>query len=214
MRDNSCEDALEKFVVVEAKAVVLPTANVNTDQIASARFSRRTRKQGFGDILLHDARFDEAGNPRLEHPLNDPLFADAKILVAGSNFGCGSSRETAVYALQDFGFRAIIAPSFGDIFFNNCLMNGLLPIRLKDTYVQQIIDTISREGKHNRIRIDLQEQFVEATNQRHQFQIDGLRRRCILEGLDDVSLTHTYLPEIEAFRRRHFQSMPWLRPPS
>lgn len=199
---------MKKFVVVEAKAAPMPTANIDTDQIIPARFLRRPRKQGFGDALFYDARFDEGGKAKPDHVLNQERYADAEILVTGRNFGSGSSREAAVYALVDKGFRAVIAPSFGDIFFNNSLINGFLPVRLTEDEVCEILDAV-RIG-NNRIRIDLQELTVESDGKNYRFHVDGLKRRWMLEGLDNIAFTRTHMAEIEKFEKSYFESMPWL----
>lgn len=199
---------MRSFVTVEAKAVPMPVPNIDTDQIIPARFLCRPREQGFGDCLFHDARFDEKGNARPEHVLNQTRFADARVLVAGHNFGCGSSREAAVLALADWGIRAVVAPSFGDIFFNNSLINGLLPVKLSEGEVADILRAIDeRDGT---IRIDLENLSVKAGGKAYSFHVDGRRRRCMLEGLDDIALTRTLSAQIEAFAGRHFASMPWL----
>lgn len=199
---------MKQFVVVEAKAAPMPAANIDTDQIIPARFLRRPRKQGFGDCLFYDARFDEEGKARPDHVMNQERYADAQILVTGPNFGSGSSREAAVYALADKGFRAVVAPSFGDIFFNNSLINGFLPVRLSEEEVAEILDFI--EKGDGTIRIDLEKLTLEAGGRTYSFHVDGLKRRCMLEGLDDIALTRTHTAEIEAFEKRHFESMPWL----
>ncbi|MBM6583237.1 3-isopropylmalate dehydratase small subunit [Microvirga sp. BT689] len=201
---------MRQFVTVTAKAAPMPAANIDTDQIIPARFLRRPRKEGYGDCLFYDARFDEAGRERPGHVLNQERYADAQILVTGRNFGSGSSREAAVYALADYGFRAVVAPSFGDIFFNNALINGFLPVRLPEEEVSEIVGVISSDAGDNTIRIDLEKLILEAGGKTYRFHIDGLKRRCLLEGLDDIALTRTHTDEIEAFERRHFERMPWL----
>lgn len=199
---------MKPFVTVEAKAVPMTAANIDTDQIIPARFLCRPREQGFGDCLFHDARFDEKGNIRPEHEMNQKHYAGAQILVAGRNFGCGSSREAAVIALIDWGIRAVVAPSFADIFFNNSLINGLLPVRLSEDEVARILRAVG--AGDCKIRIDLKALAVEAGGETYSFHVDGLRRRCLLEGLDDIALTRRHSAQIEAFARRHFASAPWL----
>lgn len=199
---------MRQFRVIKAKAAPLPEANIDTDQIVPARFLRRPRSQGFGDCLFHDLRFDEGGKPHPGHVLNDVRYADAQILVAGRNFGSGSSREAAVYALVDGGFRAIIAPSFGDIFYNNALINGLLPVQLSESDVAEIHDCLARA--EDTIRIDLENLTVAASGKNYRFHVDGLKRRCMLEGLDSIALTRTYKKQIEAFEKSHFAKQPWL----
>jgi len=188
----------EPFVQVSGKAMPLAMANVDTDQIIPARFLKRPRDERYPSYAFHDLRFDENGAPRPDFVLNDPRFAGAEILVADRNFGVGSSREAAVYALAALGIRCVIAESFGDIFFSNALKNFLLPVALPAEAVREL-RALAEAGEP--ITVDLQQQLVRAGNRQHPFAIAPFARTALLEGLDEVGLTLKHLPEIEAFER-------------
>ncbi len=181
----------------------LDRVNVDTDQIIPKQFLKRIERTGFGRFLFHDWRFDGAGNPRPDFELNRPRFQGASVLLTGPNFGCGSSREHAPWALEDYGFRAIIAPSFADIFYNNCFKNGMLPVQLEQPDVRQLMEAAeSRPGY--RLEVDLVQQTVsDGAGLHFSFQVDPFRRRCLLEGLDDIGLTLQHEDEIRAYERRH-----------
>src|SRR5713101_2875070 len=200
---------MQPFQKLDAVAVPLARPNVDTDQIIPARFLRKLRSEGFGDYLFRDLRFGEDGRPR-DFVLNHPGYRDAKILVAERNFGCGSSREHAVYALWDYGFRAVIAPSFGDIFFNNCFKNGLLPIVLPAEQVAALqAELAQRPGAH--VRVDLERQQVIAPSGNvHGFEVDSFRKQCLLQGLDEIAFTLGHDADIAAFERRQSQELRWL----
>lgn len=201
---------MEKFETLTAIAVPVDGVNVDTDQIIPARFLRTPRKQGYAGFLFHDCRVDQQGRAIPDFALNQAAYAGAGILVGNTNFGCGSSREGAVYALRDYGIRCVIAPSLGDIFYNNCLKNGVLPIRLADAAVAALRDAIkARPG--TRVTVDLPAQFVEFPDgERHGFAIDALSKRCLLEGLDDIALTQRHASEIAAFKEAYKRRRPWL----
>jgi len=186
----------EPFVRVSGKAVPLDMANVDTDQVIPARFLKRPRDARYPTYAFHDLRFDENGVPRPDFVLNDPRFAGAEILVADRNFGVGSSREAAVYALAAIGIRCVIAESFGDIFHSNALKNFLLPVTLPGPVVAEL-RALAEAGAP--VTIDLEQQVVRAGNRQHAFAIPPFARAAMLEGLDDVGLTLKHLPEIEAF---------------
>ena len=189
---------MEPFVRLDAVAMPLPRANVDTDQIVPARFLKKPRAENFGAYLFHDLRADPA------FVLNEPAFRDARILVAGRNFACGSSREHAVWALHDAGFRAAIAPSFGDIFSSNALKNGFLPVVLPEAAVQEMLAALaSRPG--TRLTVDLQAQTVIAPGGTHRFEIAPFPKRCLLEGLDEIGYTLGQIGEVNAFERRYDQ---------
>ena len=197
------------FTVVTGAAAPLNRANIDTDQIIPKQFLKRIERTGFGDFLFYDWRFQEDGKtPRPDFVLNKDNYKDAKILVAGKNFGCGSSREHAPWALSDFGFRAIIAPSFADIFFNNCFQNGMLPIVLPEETVEALV-TFIENHPGSLLTIDLEKQTIgaEGFEQVH-FDVDAFRKRCLLEGLDDIGLTLQNEKAIATFE----QSRPdWLK---
>ena len=193
---------------IDAVAAPLPRANVDTDQISPALYLQKPRSADFGSFLFRDVRHDAQGKPRPEFPLNHPARAGARILVAGRNFGCGSSREHAVWALYDGGFRAVIAPSFGDIFYGNALKNGLLPVRLSDEVVEALLAALEREpGAH--MQVDLETQTVTAPDDTETtFDIDPFARHCLLEGLDEIGYTLSQIDRVAAFERSRAFSLP------
>ena len=185
---------MEPFAEIRSTAVLLDKVNVDTDQIVPKQFLKRVQKTGFGKCLFFNWRFDQQGAPDPGFVLNEPRYRDSQILVTGENFGCGSSREHAVWALLDYGFRAVIAPSFGDIFYSNCFKNGLLPIRLGR-------DETGRLGAGT-IRIDLESQEITSGSGRIPFTIDPHKKRILLEGLDDIALTLRLEDKISDYERR------------
>jgi 3-isopropylmalate/(R)-2-methylmalate dehydratase small subunit len=188
----------------------MPVANVDTDQIIPARFLRKPRKSGYGQYLFHDLRFDDTGREKPDFVLNETSYREARVLIADKNFGCGSSREHAVYALWDFGFRAVIAPSFGDIFYGNALKNGLLPIVLPADTAADLRGLIQRRPGA-RIIVDLERQQVIGPDGRSQrFEIDRFRKHCLLKGIDELDYTLGHRAEIEAFERSESKTTPWL----
>lgn len=201
---------MRSFVRETAIAAPLPGINVDTDQILPARFMKRERAEGYAQFLFHDRRFGPDGGPQPDFVLNRPEFAGAGILVAGRNFGCGSSREGAVYALVDYGIRAVLAPSFGDIFRANALKNGLVPVSLPEPVIAELCAALAA-GPERRVTVDLQERTVTLPGGRsHPLVIDAFWRECLLQGVDEIDLTRGHLGEIEAFERRHEQHHPWL----
>jgi len=200
---------MQSFQNLDAVAAPIARPNVDTDQIVPARFLRKPRNLGFGDYLFRDLRLDKDGRER-DCVLNKPGYRDAKILVAERNFGCGSSREAAVYALWDYGFRAVIAPSFGDIFFGNSFMNGLLLIVLPEADVAALIAALeAKPGAH--MQVDLAAQTViGADGKTYRFDIDAYRKRCLLEGLDELAFTLSQRDAIAAFEQKHAAAMPWV----
>jgi 3-isopropylmalate/(R)-2-methylmalate dehydratase small subunit len=200
---------MEPFVALDAVALPIATANVDTDQVIPARFLYRQRGEGWAQLLFHDLRFNDDGSPRPQFVLNHPAYKDAR-MVAQRNFGCGSSREHAVWCLYDYGVRAVIAPSFGDIFRNNSYQNGLLPILLPTEIVEGLIATVEQEpGAH--IRVDLEAQKVTAPDgTEHGFEIDPFRKQCLLAGTDDMGFTLGLKGDIEAFEKGYERTLPWL----
>ena len=177
----------------------LDRVNVDTDQIIPKQFLKLIQRTGFGKYLFYDWRFVEAGKPNSEFVLNDPRYKDGKILLARANFGCGSSREHAVWALSDYGFRALIAPSFADIFHNNCLKNGVLPITLPEREVDELFDEVTGQDRYS-LRIDLEGQTVmKPDDEAIHFEIDPFMKKCLLGGLDDISLTLQREEEIRSY---------------
>ncbi len=189
----------EKFTVLTATAVPLRQENIDTDQVIPARFLKGTSKTGLGESLFYDLRFNNDGYPRADFTLNKSQYQGAKILLAGDNFGCGSSREHAPWALTDFGFKAIIAPSFADIFKNNSLKNQLLPVALPVSVVESLMQAVELNN-HLEITVDLQNQQVTAPGlDPVMFEIDPFRKQCLLEGLDDIGYTLQHEDKITAY---------------
>jgi len=207
---------MQAFTKLRALAAPLSGRNIDTDQIIPARFLKKNRDAFYKNYLFHDLRFDEQGAPRPDFILNRPLFCGTQILVADENFGCGSSREGAVYCLSDFGIRAILAPSFGDIFFNNCLKNGLLPIRLEakslEAIRQALLDSTGANPSDREIAIDLFSCTLQAPglDTQQSFTMDPFWHECLLKGVDELALTLSYASEIENFEQQHRDSRPWL----
>ena len=184
-------------------------ANIDTDQIIPARFLHRARKQGYGNLLFHDLRHDEAGGPNPDFVLNHPSYRTGTILLAGPNFGCGSSREHAVWALVDHGFKTVIAPSFGDIFYNNCSKNGLLAIVAEEALLRALTDEAHHRPGAETI-IDLPEQSITSGDGRcWSFTIDPYRKQALLEGASEIEMTLKAVGEIEAFEAAYEPKSPW-----
>lgn len=201
---------MEAFRKLDGIAAPLAIENIDTDQIIPARFMRASRTTDHGQFLFHDLRRDPAGEPREDFVLNRAEFSGAGILVADTNFGCGSSREAAVYALSDAGIRCVIAPSFGDIFYSNATKNGLLPVILDREIIQSIWRTLETANS-TRIEIDLEAQTIHLPNGlTHAFEIDPFKKRCLLEGLDDIGLTLQHAERIEAHERAALGPRPWI----
>ncbi|HQZ95682.1 MAG TPA: 3-isopropylmalate dehydratase small subunit [Pyrinomonadaceae bacterium] len=180
---------MDKFTTFEGLVAPLFQTNIDTDQIIPKQFLTRIERTGYGAFLFNDWRLNPDGSPRADFVLNDPKYAGASILVAGANFGCGSSREHAPWSLLDYGFRAVIAPSFGDIFFNNSLKNGFLPVRLDEKVVEGIVEKAKTLDNY-KLTIDLEHKTVTDDHGLNaSFEIDEFRRFCLLNGLDDIGLT-------------------------
>jgi len=211
---------MEKFTRLEGLVAPLDRANVDTDSIIQGRFLKSIRRSGFGVNLFDAWRYLDHGEPGMDpakrkpNPdfvLNQPRYKGANILLARKNFGCGSSREHAPWALGDFGLRALIAPSYADIFYNNCFKNGLLPIVLSESQVDRLFHDVAAFPGF-RLVIDLGTQTVAYPDGRQvfAFQVDSLRRHCLLNGLDDISLTLQHVDEIKAFEAKRRSEQPWL----
>lgn len=193
---------------VESRAIPLALANVDTDQLIPARFMKRPRSEGYGPFLLHDLRADLASEAVR---LDDPIFAGAQILVARRNFGSGSSREAAVYALADYGFRCILAPSFGDIFASNAVKNGVLPAIISEADAETLLnDSTLRSG--GSVHIDLAQQTVRVGNHVLKFEIEPVWKTQLLNGWDDIDMTRSYSAAIADFVTRDAQARPWAKP--
>jgi 3-isopropylmalate/(R)-2-methylmalate dehydratase small subunit len=198
---------MEPFNSYEGVVVPLNRVNVDTDQIVPKQFLKLIQRNGFGRYLFYDWRFFEDGKAKNEFVLNDPRYKDGKILLTRANFGCGSSREHAVWALLDYGFRVLIAPSYADIFYNNCFKNGVLPITVSDREVDDLFGEVAAHDGYA-LRIELEDQIVmKPDGQTIQFKIEPFVKKCLLEGLDDISLTLQHEQEIRSYelRLRPFQ---------
>jgi 3-isopropylmalate/(R)-2-methylmalate dehydratase small subunit len=201
---------MEAFTILTGIAAPLPMANVDTDKIIPARFLKTIRRSGLGEHLFAALRYDEKGAERAEFVLNQPPYREASILLAHENFGCGSSREHAPWALLDFGIRCVIAPDFADIFYNNCFKNGILPVRLPRPICDLLMED-SRLGANARITVDLTRQVVVRPNgEEVGFEVDELRRKMLLEGLDEIGQTLARAEAIENFETRRTKEMPWM----
>ncbi|MBU8536401.1 3-isopropylmalate dehydratase small subunit [Falsiroseomonas tokyonensis] len=193
---------MDAFTQLTAIAAPLDLANVDTDQIMPARFMRRPRDERYATYGFHDQRFTAEGAKRPDFILNQPPYDTAAILVAGRNFGVGSSREAAVYALLAMGYRCVVAASFGDIFFSNALKNGLLPVRLPESTVNELRAAVAA-APGTTLSVDLRTQILTAPDgSTHEFVVPGFARDCLLRGLDEIGLTLTLEPEIAAFEQR------------
>ncbi|WP_339937641.1 3-isopropylmalate dehydratase small subunit [Undibacterium luofuense] len=211
---------MQKFTIVDGLVAPLDRANVDTDAIIPKQFLKSIQRTGFGPNLFDEWRYLDHGEPgmdnskRLLNPefvLNEPRYQGASVLLTRKNFGCGSSREHAPWALEQYGFRAIIAPSFADIFFNNCFKNGVLPIVLTEAQVDQLFNEV-RAFPGFRLVIDLEAQTVSTVNgsQSYAFNVDPFRKYCLLNGLDDIGLTLRYEQKIRSYEEQHLTRFPWL----
>ncbi len=204
---------MKQFTILRSVATPLDRANIDTDAIIPKQFLRSIKRSGFGPNLFDAWRYldhGEVGMDNSKRPLNpdfvlnNPKYSESQILLTRSNFGCGSSREHAPWALEDYGFRAIIAPSFADIFYNNCFKNGLLPITLSTDIVDILFE------HQDEIEINLEKQSVKADNKTYHFDVDPERKRRLINGLDDIGLTLQYKDQIHSFEAQHFKKYPWL----
>ncbi|CAA0079789.1 3-isopropylmalate dehydratase small subunit 1 [Halioglobus japonicus] len=203
---------MEKFEQHEGVAAPILRGNVDTDAIIPSREMKRVSKLGLGEGLFAGWRYREIGGREVnpDFVLNRPEYAGASILLSGSNFGCGSSREHAVWALKEYGIRAVIAPSFGAIFANNCIRNGLLPLELAEQAIAAIAAWVAEAPQANQPLIDLPGQSVEANGQRYVFDIEAGAKRMLVEGLDAIALTQTHWPVIEQFHEQRKHKYPWV----
>jgi 3-isopropylmalate/(R)-2-methylmalate dehydratase small subunit len=203
---------MDKFTALTASACPIDQSNVNTDQILPARYLKWTRAQGIGKVLFNDLRFRASGEENPDFPLNRPQWRDAKIVVAARNFGCGSSREAAVYALYDYGIRCVIAPSFGDIFAGNAVQNGLLTAAVTDDEAADMIAALM-EMPALTVTVDLEQQTIVCGNRTYRFAVDPVRRMRLLNGWDDIDVTESYRAAIAAFKAKDRSERPWAQPP-
>jgi 3-isopropylmalate dehydratase/3-isopropylmalate/(R)-2-methylmalate dehydratase small subunit len=200
---------MQPFTDFHAKAAPLDVANLDTDQIIPKQFLKTVEREGLAKGLFYDLRFDTEGRPKPGFVLNDPRYAGAGVLIAGENFGCGSSREHAPWALLDYGIRCVIAPSFADIFYGNCFQNGLLPIALPADQVRVLME--EAKGGYHVFSVDLASQIVTApSGKAFRFEIDPSRKEKLLKGLDSIGETLAHAPDIDAFEQRRSLGQPWL----
>ena len=205
---------MEKFTSIEAVAAPLPIVNVDTDMIIPKQFLKTIKRTGLGANLFDEMRFTKEGKEIPDFILNQDAYRHAGIIIAGDNFGCGSSREHAPWSLLDFGIRVIIAPSFADIFFNNCFKNGILPIALPQAQVDILMEA-AKEPTRASMKVDLQAQQIhyqdkQGNIQQLAFDVEPFRKKCLLEGLDDIGLTLEKQDRINAYEQKHKADFPWL----
>lgn len=201
---------MDKFDKLTGIAAPMPLVNIDTDMIIPKQFLKTIKRSGLGANLFDEMRFDRQGNEIPDFVLNQDAYREAEILVAGDNFGCGSSREHAPWAIKDFGIRCVIAPSFADIFYNNCFKNGILPIALP----QETVDILMKDaekGSNARMTVDLEAQTVTTSDgDVFSFEVDAFKKHCLLEGLDDIGLTMAKAEHIDGFEAQAAQARPWV----
>jgi len=201
---------MQSFTTLTGVAAPFPLINVDTDMIIPKQFLKTIKRTGLGKALFHELRFDEKGQEKPEFVLNKPAYRKAQILVAGDNFGCGSSREHAPWALLDFGIRCVISTSFADIFYNHCIKNGILPIVVGPENLKKLMDDAER-GANATISIDLATQEIRGPDGGMiHFDIDSFRKHCLMNGLDDIGLTMEKQSDIDKFERNQAERRPWL----
>ncbi len=198
---------MEKFKNIKSIPAYIPIMNIDTDKIIPKQFLKTIKRSGLGKSLFYEMRYDEKGNPIKGFILDNDPYKNSKILIAGKNFGCGSSREHAPWALLDFGIRVIISESFADIFYNNCFKNGILPIIASDEVIKELSEYSER--KEN-IEIKLTEQTILYGNKSHKFELDSFKKKCLLEGLDDIALSLEKTKKIVNFETKMYQNKPWI----
>jgi 3-isopropylmalate/(R)-2-methylmalate dehydratase small subunit len=201
---------MDKFTTLTGIAAPMPLVNIDTDMIIPKQFLKTIKRSGLGKNLFHEMRFTPDGAEIADFVLNQPAYRNAQIIVAGDNFGCGSSREHAPWALLDFGIRCVISTSFADIFFNNCFKNGILPIVLPQAAVDVLMED-ARKGANARMTVDLEAQTVTTSDgQSFAFEVDPFRKHCLQNGLDDIGLTLEKVTAIDRFENSMDQSRPWV----
>ncbi|WP_207101808.1 3-isopropylmalate dehydratase small subunit [Paracoccus shandongensis] len=201
---------MDKFTTLTGIAAPMPLVNIDTDMIIPKQFLKTIQRSGLGVNLFDELRYDRDGNELPDFVLNQPAYRQAQIIVAGDNFGCGSSREHAPWALLDFGIRCVISTSFADIFFNNCFKNGILPVVLPQDAVDVLMED-ARKGANARMTVDLENQTVTTSDgQSFAFEVDPFRKHCLLNGLDDIGLTMEKAPAIESYETQMAQARPWV----
>ncbi len=200
---------MDKFTTLTGVAAPMPLVNIDTDMIIPKQFLKTIQRSGLGKNLFDEMRFTQDGKEIPDFVLNQPAYRSAQIIVAGDNFGCGSSREHAPWALLDFGIRCVISTSFADIFFNNCFKNGILPVVLPQEAVDVLMDD-ARKGANARITVDLEAQTVTSSDGKtFAFEVDAFKKHCLMNGLDDIGLTMEKASAIDAFEKKNATLHPW-----
>ena len=201
---------MDKFTTITGVAAPMPMVNIDTDMIIPKQFLKTIKRSGLGVNLFDEMRYDRDGNENPDFVLNKPQYRKAEVLVAGDNFGCGSSREHAPWAIKDFGIRCVIAPSFADIFFNNCFKNGILPIPLPQEQVD-ILMKDAEKGANARMTVNLEKQEITTSDgEVIKFDVDPFKKQCLLDGLDDIGLTMERSANIDAFEEKASAQRPWV----
>ena len=198
---------MQKFKTIKSIPAYLSIVNIDTDMIIPKQFLKTIKRTGLGKNLFYEMRYNEKGNPVEDFILNTKPFNESKILIAGKNFGCGSSREHAPWALLDFGITCVISSSYADIFYNNCFKNGILPIILPDTKIKELSDYSKRKEE---ITVNLEEQKIIYGNNEITFEIDQFKKKCLIEGLDDIALSLEKNPKITEFEKKLVTNKPWI----
>ena len=198
---------MKEFTEVQGVTAPIELSNIDTDMIIPKQFLKTIKRSGLGEGLFYEMRYDEKGKIIEDFVLHKEPYNKSKILIAGKNFGCGSSREHAPWALLDFGIKCVISSSFADIFYNNCFKNGILPIRLDEKIILQLAEYSNRKKE---IEVDLEEQAVKFGNEIVNFEVDGFKKKCLLEGLDDIALSMEKLNLVENFEKKVKEDRPWL----
>ena len=198
---------MEKFNILKGVPANLPMINVDTDMIIPKQFLKTIKRTGLGKSLFYEMRYDERGKKINEFVLNKEPYNNSSILLAGKNFGCGSSREHAAWALLDFGIKCVISPSFADIFYNNCFKNGMLPIILNEKKIEELIQYSKRKES---IEINLTKQEILFGNKKIEFKIDPFKKKCLLNGLDDIAMTLEQSKKISSYENKNKKNKPWI----
>jgi len=198
---------MEKFLNLKSIPSYLPLQNIDTDMIIPKQFLKTIKRTGLGKSLFYEMRYDENGNLIKDFTLNNEPYNKSKILLAGKNFGCGSSREHAPWALSDFGIKCIISSSFADIFYNNCFKNGILPVKISE---QKVIELSEYSKRKEEVEVDLQKQEIKFGNKVIKFEVDAFKKKCLIEGLDDIGLSMEKINYIDDFEKKLETNKPWL----
>ena len=199
---------MQKFNTLKSIPAYLPIVNIDTDMIIPKQFLKTIKRTGLGKSLFYEMRYDENGKEIKDFILNKEPYNNSRILISGKNFGCGSSREHAPWALLDFGIKCVISSSFADIFYNNCFKNGILPIKIDE---QKVLELSEYSKRKKEIEIDLEKQEIKSGNEITKFEIDSFKKKCLMEGLDDIALTMEKLSKINDFEKNLISEKPWIK---